>query len=65
MKILDAIKLKFEANGYRKLTLISVSEYFNERLWDEHNIDKLVEHQDVVLDGCDNFYNALFSECSL
>ncbi len=46
-------KVELLAKRYRKLTLISV-EYYNERL-DEHNIDRLVEHQDVVLDGCDNF----------
>lgn len=29
-------------------------EYHNMRL-DEHNADSLVQHQDLVLDGCDNF----------
>ncbi|XZY04015.1 HesA/MoeB/ThiF family protein [Acinetobacter baumannii] len=47
-------KAEVLAKRLQKINPYICVEYFNERL-DEHNIDKLVEHQDVVLDGCDNF----------
>ncbi|WP_151749532.1 HesA/MoeB/ThiF family protein [Acinetobacter seifertii] len=47
-------KAEVLAKRLQKINPYICVEYFNERL-DEHNIDRLVEHQDVVLDGCDNF----------
>lgn len=47
-------KAEVLAKRLQKINPYICVEYFNERL-DGHNIDKLVEHQDVVLDGCDNF----------
>nr|WP_217486235.1 HesA/MoeB/ThiF family protein [Acinetobacter seifertii] len=47
-------KAEVLAKRLQKINPYICVEYFNDRL-DEHNIDRLVEHQDVVLDGCDNF----------
>lgn len=47
-------KAEVLAKRLQKINPYICVEYYNERL-DEHNIDRLVEHQDVVLDGCDNF----------
>jgi len=47
-------KAEILAKRLQKINPYICVEYYNERL-DEHNIDRLVEHQDVVLDGCDNF----------
>ncbi len=47
-------KAEILAKRLQKINPYICVEYYNERL-DEHNIDRLIEHQDVVLDGCDNF----------
>ncbi|MEO9301081.1 HesA/MoeB/ThiF family protein [Acinetobacter pittii] len=47
-------KAEILAKRLQKINPYICVEYYNERL-DEHNIGRLVEHQDVVLDGCDNF----------
>ncbi len=47
-------KAEILAKRLQKINPYICVEYYNERLG-EHNIDRLVEHQDVVLDGCDNF----------
>ncbi|MDS7934905.1 HesA/MoeB/ThiF family protein [Acinetobacter sp. V91_7] len=51
---IGSYKAEVLAKRLQKINPYICVEYYNERL-DEHNIDRLVEHQDVVLDGCDNF----------
>jgi len=46
-------KAEVLAKRLQKINPYICVEYFNERL-DEHNIDRLVEHQDVILDGLVN-----------
>ncbi|TXJ04072.1 MAG: HesA/MoeB/ThiF family protein [Acinetobacter sp.] len=53
-KDLGRFKAEVLAKHLRNINPHIQVEYHNMRL-DEHNADDLVQHQDLVLDGCDNF----------